>query len=104
MADRTVLLRCSSPAEIDAQLDKCKAAAVRERAPVEVVLHLDPPRNAACPFCDGRKWKQCQCREEDVFTLTFYPEGYRLPTRRERRLDRIMAAALVAGLEGLTLQ
>lgn len=97
-----IVLRCSSPEDIDTCLDGCKEAAVRDRAPVVAVLHLDPPRNAPCPFCDsGRKAKKCECRDEDVFTLTFYPDGYRFPPRRDRRLSKVAAWAFVAGLEGL---
>jgi len=102
---RTMLLRCSSPEDVDARLTSCKAAANLDRVPVVATMHLDSPRNASCPFCDsGRKWKHCACSDENVFMLTFYPDGYRFPTQRDRRLSRGMSWAAVVGLTGLTLQ
>jgi hypothetical protein len=50
----------------------------------------------------GKKWKKC-CAWEAETQVAFYPPGYEhRPTRSKG--SRIMAAALLAGLTGLTLQ
>lgn len=105
MAGRIMRIHPDSPERVDELLDKCKSLAVGEHVVVTVYMQLCPPVNKPCPFCDsGKKWKKCACKEEDSFTLTFYPEGYRIHRETSPRRSRLMAAVLLAGLRGLTLQ
>ena len=100
MAGRIVRIRPESPVEVDDLLDKCKGLAVGEHVVVTVYMTLDPPRNKPCPFCDSRKkWKKCRCSEEGFYQLTFYPEGYKRPTKSRARsgLAALMVMAMAQG-------